>query len=66
VPFEARDVMTDDEAYDALLALGYRRVPITVIGDVVIQGYDAEALAAQTAHLRVEGAPADAVTPPSE
>lgn len=43
--------MTDDVAYDELMTLGYRRVPVTVIGDVVIQGYDAEALGLHTREL---------------
>ncbi len=34
----------DDAAYDALLALGYRAVPVTVIGATVVQGFDPEAL----------------------
>ena len=43
--------MTDDAAYDELMALGYRRVPVTVIGDVAIQGYDADALELHTRGL---------------
>lgn len=37
--------MEDEAAYEALMHLGYRRVPVTVMGDVVVQGYDAAALA---------------------
>lgn len=44
-----RLVEEDDAAYDELLALGYRTVPVTVIGERVITGFDparlAEALA---------------------
>lgn len=43
--------MADDAAYDELMRLGYRRVPITVVGDVVIQGYDADALGRHTREL---------------
>jgi glutaredoxin len=43
--FTVRVVDEDDRAYDDLLALGYRTVPVTVIGDDVVVGFDAEALA---------------------
>jgi glutaredoxin len=43
--FTVRVVDEDDEAYDALLALGYRTVPVTVIGVHVVVGFDPEALA---------------------
>ena len=40
-------VVDDDEAsYDDLIALGYRTVPVTVIGSTVVQGFDPAALAA--------------------
>jgi glutaredoxin len=42
--FQVRVVDEDDAAYDALLALGYRTVPVTVIGSVVVKGFDREAL----------------------
>ena len=45
------NVDEDDRAYDALIAHGLRTVPVTVVGDQVIRGYDpaalAQALAAQ-------------------
>lgn len=47
--------MTDDTAYDELLSLGFRRVPVTLVGDVVVQGYDPEALAFHTRHLGAGG-----------
>ena len=59
MPFDARDVMTDDAAYDELMRLGFRRVPITVIGDVVIQGYDADALGLHTRELSGAAGTAD-------
>lgn len=43
-PFTVRVVDEDDAAYDALLELGYRTVPVTVIGDVAVQGFDRDAL----------------------
>ena len=44
MPFEARNVDEDDRAYDDLLARGFRSVPVTVIGDRLIKGYDPAAL----------------------
>lgn len=34
----------DDRAYDELLARGFRAVPVTIIGDHAVQGYDPAAL----------------------
>ena len=49
-PFETRNIEEDDAAYDELMKLGARSVPVTVIGDQVVIGYDQgrlrEALAA--------------------
>jgi glutaredoxin len=44
VPFTARNVDEDDAAYDALIARGWRTVPVTVIGDQSIKGFDEPAL----------------------
>lgn len=44
--FEARDVEEDEAAYDALMALGVRSVPATVIDGRVIRGFDEAALRA--------------------
>ena len=44
VPFTAHNVDEDDAAYDALLNLGFRTVPVTVIGAERIKGFDASAL----------------------
>ena len=38
--FTERLVDEDDTAYDELLALGYRAVPVTVIGAHVVVGFD--------------------------
>ena len=46
MPFTARNVDEDDSAYDELLALGYRTVPLTVIGDRRLVGFDRDALLA--------------------
>jgi glutaredoxin len=42
--FDVRLVDEDDAAYDELLKLGYRSVPVTVIGSVLVRGYDPDAL----------------------
>lgn len=46
IPFVTRDIEEDEQAYDELIALGFRSVPVTVLGDRRIKGYDPEALAA--------------------
>jgi glutaredoxin len=46
VTFTVRLVDEDDAAYDALLALGYRAVPVTVIGEQTVKGFDPAALSA--------------------
>ncbi len=38
--FTVRLVDEDDTAYDELLKLGYRSVPVTVIGAAIVQGFD--------------------------
>jgi glutaredoxin len=44
VPFTAHNVDEDDKAYDDLVARGWRTIPVTIIGDAVIKGFDAAAL----------------------
>ncbi len=44
VAFTAKNVDEDDAAYNELVARGFRAVPITIIGDTVIKGYDPDAL----------------------
>ncbi|HEX3704168.1 MAG TPA: hypothetical protein VHU82_12620 [Vicinamibacterales bacterium] len=51
VAFLVKDIEADDRAYDELIALGFRVVPLTVIGDRMIKGYDAAALTAALAAL---------------
>jgi glutaredoxin len=46
VPFTAHNVDEDEAAYDALMARGWRTIPVTVIGDQVVKGFDAAALTA--------------------
>jgi hypothetical protein len=46
VPFTAFNVDEDDRAYDELIARGWRTIPVTVFGEVVVKGFDPDALAA--------------------
>jgi glutaredoxin-like protein NrdH len=46
VSFTVRLVDEDDAAYDELLALGHRAVPVTVIGETIVKGFDPAALTA--------------------
>ena len=39
-PFEIKNIEEDDTAYDELMKLGARSVPVTVIGDQVVTGFD--------------------------
>jgi hypothetical protein len=57
VPFTAYNVDEDDRAYDALIARGFRSVPITIAGDRVVRGFDAAALEAIAAEHRSSGGP---------
>lgn len=43
-PFVVKLVDQDDAAYDELLARGYRTVPLTVVGEVAVVGFDVAAL----------------------
>lgn len=52
MPFTAHNVDEDDRAYDELIARGYRTIPIAVIGDRVVMGYDEDALSAALAAWR--------------
>ena len=52
MPFTAHNVDQDDQAYDELIARGWRTVPVTVIGDAVVKGFDAGALTTAIAAWR--------------
>jgi glutaredoxin len=39
-PFEIRNIEEDDAAYDELMKLGARSVPVTIIGDQMVTGFD--------------------------
>jgi glutaredoxin len=44
VPFEVKLVDEDDRAYDELVAMGLRTVPVTVVGTTVVRGFDVAGL----------------------
>jgi glutaredoxin len=44
IAFSALNVEEDDRAYDALIARGFRTVPVTIIGARAVEGYDPAAL----------------------
>jgi glutaredoxin len=46
VAFVVRNVDDDLSAYEELVARGFRTVPVTVIGDEAVTGYQPDALAA--------------------
>ena len=38
--YTAHNVDEDDRAYDELIARGYRTVPVTIVGEHVVTGFD--------------------------
>lgn len=54
--FETKNIEEDDAAYGELIALGARSVPVTLIGDRMVTGFDP---------AKLRSALADAGGPPS-
>ena len=52
MPFTAYNVDENDRAYDELIARGWRTIPVTVLGERVIKGFDTGALLAAIADWR--------------
>ena len=48
-PFTVKNVEEDDAAYEALLALGFRVVPVTIVNGHAIAGFNEAALRAAVA-----------------
>lgn len=46
VDFVSRNVDEDPDAFDALMASGFRSVPVTMIGSTAVRGFDPAALRA--------------------
>jgi glutaredoxin len=44
IAFTSKNVDEDDEAYKELVARGLRTIPVTIIGDATVRGYDEAAL----------------------
>ena len=44
IPFTAYNVDEDERAYDDLIARGFRTVPVTVIGETIVKGFDEASL----------------------
>ena len=44
VAFTAKNVDEDDRAYGELIARGFRTVPLTIVGERAVKGYDPAAL----------------------
>ena len=51
VSFTVRNIDEDDQAYDELIARGFRTVPLTIIGERAVKGYDPIALKSAIAEL---------------
>jgi glutaredoxin-like protein NrdH len=54
VPFTAFNVDEDEHAYDELMARGLRTVPVTVIGERVLKGFNPVELADAIAAWRLK------------
>jgi len=50
-PFVVKEIDDDDRAYDELIARGFRTVPLTIIGERAVKGYDPAALKSAIAGL---------------
>ena len=55
-PFASRNIEEDDAAYDELIALGMRTVPVTVFDGETVKGFDEAALSAAVAAWRARRA----------
>jgi glutaredoxin len=54
VPFTAYNIDEDEHAYDELVARGWRTVPVTVIGEHVLKGFNPVELADAVAAWRLK------------
>ena len=52
VPFTAYNVDEDEGAYDDLLARGWRTVPVTIVGERVLKGFNPVELSEAIAEWR--------------
>jgi glutaredoxin-like protein NrdH len=56
VAFTVKNVDEDDQAYSELVARGFRSIPVTIVGEQAIRGYDEPALRAAIARGPDSGA----------
>ena len=54
VPFTDYNVDEDQHAYDELIARGWRTVPVTIIGDRALKGFNPVELADAIAEWRLK------------
>ena len=54
MPFTAHNVDEDESAYDDLVARGWRIVPVTIIADRVVKGFNPVELADAIAEWRLQ------------
>jgi hypothetical protein len=43
-PFTVKNVDDDPEAFNEMVALGIMTIPVTIVGDYVVRGYDEKKL----------------------
>jgi hypothetical protein len=43
-PFTEKNVDEDPEAFNEMVSLGFMTIPITIVGDYVVRGYDEKRL----------------------
>ena len=58
--FVVRNVDEDPEAFNELVALGLMTIPVTLIGDRVVRGYDEKKLRSALDASRGQGGPGPA------
>ena len=46
IAFTTKNVDEDETAYSELIARGFRSIPVTIVGERAIRGYDPEAIKA--------------------
>jgi glutaredoxin len=39
-PFTVKNVDEEPEAFDEMVSLGFMTIPVTIVGDYVVRGYD--------------------------
>ena len=44
VTFTSKNVDEDEQAYTELVARGFRSIPVTIVGEHAVKGYDERAL----------------------